>query len=658
MMHSHLKKLLCLAFLMSGASVCAVSPYISIRSQGLDSARDLVGLTNLIYRYNTSGNMYGVFSVTPEFTSSFKSKRIFDSLFKQPITCTPPSTSTACGTLSCATDCKNECPCITISGSRVENRGCCDWLADYFGLPTDFSSRVCFKPRIQNSIIDFNFFLGLDDVQCGFYLRIDVPFVRTKWNLKFCETVTNAGELGYDSGYFGSVAVPRSGLRNNFCEFATGQRDLFINDQQNSINVTVQKLQFARFSPCDLTDTGIAEIRTTIGYNFIQDECTHFGLNLRMAAPTGRRPHGDFIFEPMVGNGKHWEFGGGMTAHYTFWENECANRSLGIWFEGYITSLFKTRQRRTFDLKGKPNSRYMLAERLGTPVAGLFANPLPGNVTGSVAPVAQFKNQFTPVANLTTFDVNVSSGIQADLTLLLNYTRCDHSFDIGYNFWSRSCEKIDYYCKCAPRTLLSDGSTWALKGDAAVYGFTQGEVVEPIALSATESLATINAGTNTPCGTPFAVEQQANPGIDNAQFARDTSGLGFPGSIFAGTAGLRANIQTRTSFNPVFLTENDIDFCGARTRGLSSKVFAHWSYTWNRCECWIPFLGIGGKVEFAHSRNRNCCNTNINVITAPTTGVTQTACGLTLDNCRNNRGCSTTNISEWGIWLKGGVAFN
>ena len=102
----------------------------------------------------------------------------------------------------------------------------------------------------------------------------------------------------------------------------------------------------------------------------------------------------------------------------------------------------------------------MLAEKLGTPVQ---YNLLAGDVT----PSAQFQSAFTTVANLTTFNVNVKIAAQADLVAMFNYSRGAHSLDVGYNFWGRSCEKI---CKrCA--SPLDSGNTWALKGDAFVYGY-------------------------------------------------------------------------------------------------------------------------------------------------------------------------------------------
>lgn len=656
MMRSHLKPLLGLAILAGiSSNMDGALPYYSIRSQGVDAARELVGVTHLINLYNKE-SFYGVAALTVEGTRSFKPGRIFNCLFGPFDNC-----NTTCST-SCSTPCDTSCNdcdtdssrCIQISGSRVAGRAATDWLADYFGLPTDFQSTVCFKPKVSNAIADFNLYFGLDGLACGLWARIDAPFVHTKWDLDYCERVTAPGVNGYDAGYFGSVAVPRTQLRYEFTEFANGGRGLFFqNLAQSNQNVFVEPLKASKMSTCSLSKNGVAEVRFDLGYNFAQGENYHFGIAARVAAPTGNRPLGEWLFEPIVGNGHHWEFGGMITSHWTMWRNACNDASIGLYVDAKITHLFRTRQVRSFDLVGRPNSRYMLAERLDVPVANLFANPLPGDVAGSQAPVAQFKNLLTPVANLTTLDVKVSSGVQADVVALLNFSKCDYSFDIGYNFWGRSCQKIRLAC-CDDSTEFATRN-WALKGDANVYGF-QRTGGTPIALSATESKATINSGTNTTPGNDFVITDRANPGIDNPQFARSAAGAtGVGNNIDISPTDL---VQTRTSNDPIFLTNQDVDLVAARSRGLSSKVFAHLSYTWNDCyECITPFLGIGGKAEFAHKGGSRCCGNDSSCDTGACASECLSTANINVNPVTPNC-CKTCNLSEWGVWIKGGFAFD
>ncbi len=129
-----------LTFLLSiMCSIIQAVPYYSIRSQSEDTARELVGWAHEIDRYQADCcDNYWTFASTFEYTRSFRSEQIARCIFDN--------------------ECLEsyECPTIKISGSRVENRGNKDWLADYFGLPVDFESTITFNPRIENYLVDFN----------------------------------------------------------------------------------------------------------------------------------------------------------------------------------------------------------------------------------------------------------------------------------------------------------------------------------------------------------------------------------------------------------------------------------------------------------------------------------------------------------------------
>ena len=275
----------------------------------------------------------------------------------------------------------------------------------------------------------------------------------------------------------------------------------------------------AKFACEKKSTTGFAELRGELGWIYLHEDY-HFGLNIQAAAPTGKRPHGEYIFETQVGNGKHWELGAGLSAHWTMWRSEDENKHLDFVFEADVTHLFNASQTRTFDLIGKPNSRYMLAEKVNLrPTQDLFGNTDAGGTTGvTTAAFSQFNAEYSPVANFSTRDVNVSIGVQGDVVSMLNFTRLGFSLDLGYNYWGMSHEDIELKdSNCAP---IFPANTWALKGDAQVYGF-RADTGAAIALSATESLATIHQGTNIPdAGTTPDTAAITNIGVDNAQFAQ------------------------------------------------------------------------------------------------------------------------------------------
>jgi len=373
--------------------------------------------------------------------------------------------------------------------------------------------------------------------------------------------------------------------------------------------------------------TGFAELRGELGWNHLRENY-RVGLNIQAAAPTGTRPKGEFLLEPQIGNGKHWELGAGLKGLWTMWRSEDEDKHFDFIVEADVTHLFKAKQRRTFDLKGKPNSRYMLAQKLESTTGKT------NTVDGSTV---QFANEYSPVANFSTRDCKVSIGAQGDVVAMFNYTSRGFSWDLGYNFWGMSSEKIDVSCDAdssCPTSLPFTDNTWALKGDASIAGQSAGQGNPTVLLAATESKATIHGGTNALGGaTGGAI--LANSFIDSATAA--LTGGGTAVNVFDSNPTAAIN----TSSTPLFLSATDLDVDGAAIRGISHKVFTHFSYSWTDRERWLPYIGAGVSGEFgSKSSNSNDC---------PTTTTTTTT-----SDCKGNRFA----LSQWAVFLKGGVSFH
>jgi len=602
----------------------ALVPFYSIRSQGVDAARELAGWTQHV-NLADKDEIYGSFSATPEYTKSFNSNQIAHSLL-----------GTSTNNNSCSTT------TINISGSAVANRGVNDWLADYFYLPPDFQSTIHFKPTIKNALVDLNAYIGFDRWVHGLFFRIHSPLTWSRWDLNFCETNIIAGTANYDEGYFAPKTVYRDALLPNFTAFAQG---IAVTDLQSTDSTipTFNGLHFAQITPCPQSLIRLADIQMVFGWNFLLCDDYHLGAGLRVVAPTGSRVQGVYLFEPVVGNGKHWEVGTQITGHVSLWENEEEDQAFGLYVDTNITHLFRTRQTRTFDLKNKPFSRYMLAESLGSPITnGLVGGTPP--VIPNYQFLTTFKNStgfpingFTPVANITTQDVLVSAAVQVDLAAQLTYTNNGFAFDLGYNLWARSCEKIKSIWPTAGCQFVELQTNWAIKGDAHVYGFASAAdavsptltLLQPVALSATNSSATINAGTNAPATN--------NPNIDGAQLA---FAGGTPTALQTSTTN---TTQINTSIQPIFITGNDLDIISSR--GLSNKIYSHFSYSWFDNPHLVPYLGVGLFAEWGQNGNDNSSCSN----------VCSTSSGICDNNCITS--CNTATLSQWGVWMKGGLSF-
>jgi len=639
-----------------GVANAQLSSVIEHRSQSSNNARKVAGEFGYVH-LRDQDSWYTRTASTFEYQRSFNPNRLARSLF------------------GCYVD---DCDAIKIQGSAVEDRDENALFADYFYLPTDFDSVVSVKPVISDLIFDYNLYVGFN-FKCieNAYFRVYAPLVRSKWMLNMKECIVNAGTNDYAPGYFMPCEVIRDDMNVDFCDYISGgapftQCATILNggrDQEpnpldlgNELATTsFRGLDYYRGSCCDSrTETTLADLRMELGWNFWNKECYHLGVNAQAAFPTGTRPDAQYMFNPVVGNGKHWEFGGGITGHYILWECGDYEKSIGINLDANLTYLFENHEQRTFDLVDKDLSRFMLAQRVGRPFAiSAGAMAAGDDVDAVTVPCGQFKYEYSPVANLTTLDIRVKASLQADIALWLNYTNRNMSVDLGYNLWARSHDEIrvDEVCGCAPECAnLCDPSskdTWVLKGDSQVYGFVQerdmfGLDCNPnyaVPLSPSQSRATITGGAPVFEGQALDNQDLAWGNLNNDELNREP--------LFTDPVD---GIQVNTSNSPIYLRCEDIDLC-ARNRGISNKVWTNLQYTWDldgdcnpmRCK---PFLGLGAEVEFGKMHDDGC---DLSSTCTPSTSCPSTV--QCTESCIDDCGRVNVAVSQWGIWLKGGMNF-
>jgi len=695
------KQLLCLTALLSVGQVFAgtVSKIVP-RSQSFNAARQMIAWNNPDWGINRypQDKYYSSFNVIFEYTRTFKANNLTRALFGDDVVCG------TCDDLG-----------INISGSAIENRSSTDWLADYFGLPRDFQSTVTFKPMISNFLIDFSFYAGLDNWYDGLYFRVNAPFVHTKWNLNARETVTAPGTPyngNYFQGYFSNNVVPMSNLNDGFLNYTNGCVPKINNDYVSSDdvyctlydgctnpgNITWQSLCWSKISndcSCDggaLTRNGFGEIRAALGWNFLNDENEeyHLGLGIYAAAPTGTSigdadcdgkggGKGRYLFEPIVGNGKHWELGAQVTGHHIWWRSADDTKSLGLYLESNISHLFGASQLRSFDLASAgSNSRYMIAQYLDS-----NRNSYP-QLSSAVDPLAlEFGNVYAPVANITARNVKSIIAVQADIALSVAYQSDNFQWDIGYDFWGRTCEDLCIENCCPSQAIVGN---WALKGDQRVYGFTTdprgvspATPDIPVKLAVSDSFATINAGSNLFAlldYTPAVPTQPFNQEADNATPAVTADGQVVRDYPIAG------NQQIFTSDPVVFINESDFNLSG--TKGISNKVFTNFNWKWNNNaeSKWTPYLSIGGEIEWGRTpsscsanqcADSNPCNASCNnscnngcsstcnpcaTPSYPTSTFDTSPCTSLPRRASATDCCPECAISQWGIWLKIGSSYN
>ena len=186
---------------------------------------------------------------------------------------------------------------------------------------------------------------------------------------------------------------------------------------------------------------------------------------------------------------------------------------------------------------------------------------------------------------------------------------------------------------------------------------------DPIALSATMSGATINAGKNLGAGgTTTAVndfsnsasnlsEAHLNLKIDNPQFAY----AGDQSSVALDINRTFAR-QISTSIQPIFIAQEDINF--SRIKTISNKLFSHLGYTCTEGDTYTPYWGVGFELEWAGGSSGDCgdCDTDCDkdCETECSTGC-ETDCES--DCSKLNGECIKAGLSQWGVWARFGLSF-
>jgi len=470
--------------------------FFSPRSQSTNLAREMSGWYPHIYQYGMGTN-YGSIVINPAYAHSVRPARIAEFLF---------GTDT-----------------LAISGSTIENRGPEDILADYFGLSPQFASVINITPKIKNLMVNLDGYWGLDKYCKGLYVRIHAPLVWTRWDVQMWEDIELTGQnIPFAPLYMDEDAVPAA--TNTFLDVLNGS----IRFGQMQEALAYGKVNGAQ------TKTGISDVQCTLGWNFILEERGHFGLSLRAAVPTGTKPESRFLFEPLVGNGHHWELGVGLSALSLLWEKD-GDQALSFCVELNMMYSFASKQKRSFDLL--PNgfgSRYMLVKEFDEN----------GNYTGKLS----------PLINHTTLDCKVHIDLQCDILFMFSYTYNGVVFDIGYNGWIRSREKIALD-GCIPK------NRFALKGIQNVF-FNTGQLSD-----ITQSTATLH-------GNNLSESNQ---------------------------------ILVADAAPPVFINTEDLNLHSAGAwRMLTHKIFAYLGYSWFESTLrYKPFIGIGGEIEFEGENERN-----------------------------------------------------
>lgn len=290
----------------------------------------------------------------------------------------------------------------------------------HFGIvSTDsiFSSHFKIAPKhsFYGVGVTYQHHFGCED---RYWVEVSTPIMQVKNNVVIDEEITTAvdnPDLDVD------VAAE---VNTSMAEAFTGVHKLVYVNNAGDVVVSPNGIgwNYGKINGSH-KKTGLADIELKLGYDTINEETCFLGGYVGLVLPTGTRPKGEYVFEPILGERRHFGFLLGIAAQFELW---CGCDSTIRWvFDGNSRYLLSNRQTRSFDVKDKPWSRYMM----------VYAN--------HAAAVAEAP---TEGINIFTHQVNVKPRFQYNLNSGLIYNHCNFEGEIGYNFWARQAECVKLAC--------------------------------------------------------------------------------------------------------------------------------------------------------------------------------------------------------------------
>lgn len=270
------------------------------------------------------------------------------------------------------------------------------WLAitdDQENFIENFSSKIKINPKQQSFGLNLQLFKNLNFINKRIIISASFPFMQVQTDLNFNE---------YDK----SVQLEKLPLDISNKFLAANATEAFDHSLLHYAKLKdgVQKL--AGLADIKLALEGLLKINSRVDIN----------VSVYGVIPTGYKPRMKYLFEPIVGNGKHFGLGANTTIDIKIWKHK--NKKIKLIGGIDYQYLFENDNKRTFDLiKNGSWSRYLDARRDG----GLG---------------------FVDLTNITTLNVDVTprSNINSFLTFL--YKHKHFSLQLGYNLWWRNSEKL------------------------------------------------------------------------------------------------------------------------------------------------------------------------------------------------------------------------
>ncbi|MFA5306790.1 MAG: hypothetical protein WC365_05050 [Candidatus Babeliales bacterium] len=277
-----------------------------------------------------------------------------------------------------------------------------------------------FNPYQEAYGFRFDLFQNIEKPFKHFFFKLSTVLEQINQNVEM--TVTNGQKENIEHGtpnspyqfslqdfFSGNVNVPA----------ITGNEDLSENQQSPLTRAKI---------PGRRSKFGLADLDFGLGYKYLHAK-NHAYISLDLTIPTGNRIRGEYLFEPVYGNGNHVGLGCSLDIGWELWASQRANIRL-LWATRY-RYLFENSEVRTLGIKNLSFDGILPFQ-----ANPKFSHYYLGGVEG------QQNQPLFPLANELTRSCGIKPGNLFDTMIDFAFKSSGFSVDLGYNLYWKDSESI------------------------------------------------------------------------------------------------------------------------------------------------------------------------------------------------------------------------
>ncbi len=301
----------------------------------------------------------------------------------------------------------------------------------------EFQSQICFQPSRSVGGVGFTYRQGFarrDDGR-GFFFVASFPIERVKTSMHLGETVYSDGNGALECATIGNAPYTPADTLSCPLASAVGLNGVAYAPVANACQAFSQPAwAFGRIdnNSSENHRTGVADVDLLIGYDLTHGEHCYMSSYGGVLAPTGNRPNGITMFEPIIGHNHHTTIRWGGSFGAELWTHKTKNRNIWFDFQSEFFFHLNNTQVRSFDVKNKPWSRYMQ-------VYSSFEQAQEAFVTGN-------PYLHTPGINVFTQQVKVNAGTARTYQSAFIFNNEGFEGELGYTFFARPDECVELEC--------------------------------------------------------------------------------------------------------------------------------------------------------------------------------------------------------------------